>query len=147
VSHAKLSAAVTLFVAMVAMSGGLARGQFEDPGGNQGGNDGPTGTLVIGGVGNPPEKNFVRLDATWDKCGNASGAKVTLYKGVKANPGQAVNVGELTASPAGASGKLGGDMSDNAKYKSGDTVFAVLKVVDAGNKVIVEKVAGDFTVP
>ncbi len=133
---ARCFGAITLFLFCT----GVAISQ--PPGGGEippGGGDGPTGTATIGPVG--VEKGKVRVDCTWDKCGNdASKASLKLYKGTKSNQGAATELNEISTTPAGNSGKNGGDYGDPTKLKSGDKY-------DKDSKVIVEKVTGDFTVP
>lgn len=122
---------------LVCLLGQAAEGQEGDAN--------PRGTLTIGAT-NPVQKDTVRVEGTWTNCGSANKAELTLYKGTVKQKQNAVSVGVLSASPAGPSGKLAGDMTDPTKYKSGDTVFAVLKVYD-GTNVIVDKITDDFKVP
>jgi hypothetical protein len=110
------------------------------------GRAGPTCKVRIGPIGNPPDKNWVRVDGDWKDCGGATDAEIVLYKGTNKMKAFAVNVGQLTANPAGAAGKLGGDMSDQTKYKTGDTVFAIIRIKN-GNKVITDNETNDFLVP
>jgi|GEM_PF-3824195 len=107
-------------VALFACCVAIASSQPPPPGGGEL-PGGPTGTATIGGVGDPPSKT---------------------------NPGAATEVKDFSASPAGDKGKLGGDVEGTGTtFKSGDTTFTVLRVYDKDNKLIVEKTAGDFTVP